>query len=109
MPSRPIVASLWVIALGACGGRSASEIDDRDGIDAAIGGIEDAVVIVDAYHVSLDGNDAVSCEDAKNAATPKRTIGDALTCVTAGETLLVRGGRYDEVLRNNVPSGTSWS
>jgi parallel beta-helix repeat protein len=46
-------------------------------------------------------------------STPKRTIKASLTCLSAGDTLYIRGGQYPEQLHSvfgtNWPSGTSWN
>jgi hypothetical protein len=61
------------------------------------------------YYVSTSGNDNNSCAAAQNAATPKRTLNNAVRCLTPGSTLWVRGGTYPEQLSATIPSGTSWS
>ncbi len=68
------------------------------------------------YYVATTGSDAYSCAQAKNPATPKRTITAALACVGpagtdagAGYTVQVASGTYDERLVDKIPSGTSWS
>jgi parallel beta-helix repeat protein len=37
------------------------------------------------------------------------TVAGGLACLVPGDTLLVRGGTYNESISNNVPAGTSWS
>ena len=67
------------------------------------------------YYVATNGNDSRSCSTATNINTPKGTLSNAVTCLSAGDTLYIRGGTYtgsnntidSEV--NTVPSGTSWS
>jgi len=64
------------------------------------------------YYVSKTGNNSTSCAQAQSTSTPKGTIGAGLGCLVAGDTLLVRAGTYDEVIKDNVvsvPSGTSWT
>ena len=64
------------------------------------------------YYVATQGDDARSCLTAANANTPKRTINNAVPCLQAGDTLLIRGGVYPEALNEyyrRIPSGTSWS
>ena len=60
------------------------------------------------YYVAKNGSDANTCELAQSDAAPKQTITDALTCLSAGDTLLVRAGTYDEVLTNPAMYGDSW-
>ena len=61
------------------------------------------------YHVSKAGSNSNSCAQAQSTGTTKLTIVGGLGCLSAGDTLLVRAGTYDERLTNNIPSGTSWS
>ncbi len=61
------------------------------------------------YYVSKSGNDGNSCAQAQSPSGSKQTIASGLKCLTAGDTLTVRAGTYDEGINNNVPSGTSWS
>jgi parallel beta-helix repeat protein len=53
------------------------------------------------YHVATLGNDSNTCDQAKNGATPKKTITSALTCVSAGEAIIVSGGTYEEMVTIN--------
>ena len=62
-----------------------------------------------AVYVAPAGNNAVSCAQAQNIATPKQTLNNAIGCLTPGTTLLIRGGTYAEALLDNIPSGTSWT
>jgi len=62
-----------------------------------------------AVYVAPAGNNAVSCAEAQNIATPKQTLNNAIGCLTPGTTLLIRGGTYAEALLDNIPSGTSWT
>jgi len=64
------------------------------------------------YYVATNGSDSTTCTQAQNQSTPKRRIAAGVACLTAGDTLYVRSGTYDEHLDSNVtviPSGTSWS
>ena len=61
------------------------------------------------YYVSTSGNNSYSCAQAQSTSTPKRTLNNAVACLSGGDTLLVRAGTYPEALLNNVPSGTSWT
>src|SRR5262245_52269294 len=61
------------------------------------------------YYVSTSGSDSFTCPQARATSTPKRTLAAAGACLAAGDTLLVRGGTYNEAMNNIVPSGTSWT
>ena len=65
------------------------------------------------YYVATNGSDSNNCSatvpTARTITTPKLTIAAALTCMTAGDTLLIRGGTYSGLILNNVPTGTSWA
>jgi parallel beta-helix repeat protein len=61
------------------------------------------------YYVSNTGSNSNSCTQAKSTSSPKQTLAAGLGCLGAGDTLLVRGGTYNEEINNNVPSGTSWN
>jgi hypothetical protein len=61
------------------------------------------------YYVSGTGYDVYTCAQAQNLSAPKQTINSAVSCLSAGDTLFVRGGTYAESLIGNVPSGTSWT
>jgi hypothetical protein len=61
------------------------------------------------YYVATNGQDTNSCAQAQSQSAPKLTLNNAIACLSAGDTLLVRGGTYVEQLYNNIPSGTSWS
>lgn len=69
------------------------------------------------YYVSNSaGSDARSCATAQTITTPKQTITSGLACLSAGDTLDIRGGTYAENI--SVPtsangsssgaSGSSW-
>lgn len=60
------------------------------------------------YYTSTAGDDRRDCATAQNISTPKRSINAGVACLSAGDTLLVRAGTYNEGL-SSVPSGTSWS
>lgn len=68
----------------------------------------------DTFYVAKTGtapsaSDANSCTTAKTITTPKLTIGSGVTCLSPGDTLLVRVGTYAEALLYSIPSGSSWS
>ena len=60
------------------------------------------------YYVAKNGSNVNSCAQAQSSSTPKSTVNGALGCLIAGDTLLVRGGVYDESI-SSMPSGTSWT
>ena len=68
-----------------------------------------------SYYVGKNGSDSNSCPSARYSTTPKSTIGAALACIGtspgagSGQIVEVAAGTYTESLRNNLPSGTSWS
>lgn len=47
-----------------------------------------------AYYVSNSGSNTNSCAAAKSSATPKQTIQGAFSCLSPGDTLIVRDGTY---------------
>ena len=56
-------------------------------------------------YVATTGNDT----NSGTQALPFRTLLKGVRALTAGDTLIVRGGAYNEGLPNVIPSGTSWS
>ena len=56
------------------------------------------------YYVAKNGNDGNSCAQARSVTSPRQTLEQAVGCLTAGDTLLVRAGVYAESLNNVVPS-----
>jgi parallel beta helix pectate lyase-like protein len=61
------------------------------------------------YYVSKAGSDNYSCAAAQSVSTPRLTINAGIGCLSAGDTLLIRAGSYDEVIKDNAVSGTSWT
>lgn len=64
------------------------------------------------YYVAPTGDDTRSCATAMDPATPRQTIRNGFDCVQPGETLVLRGGTYDEEVSNYagpIRGGTSWS
>ena len=70
------------------------------------------------FYVSTAGANSVTCAQAQNAQTPRRTINAGIACLAGGDTLIVKAGTYDEILTDyngisgytrRVPSGSSWS
>ncbi|MDP4201947.1 MAG: right-handed parallel beta-helix repeat-containing protein [Bacteroidota bacterium] len=63
------------------------------------------------YYVAKTGSDANTCTQAKNKASPKLSIAAGIQCLSAGDTLYIRAGVYNESINEynvNLPSGTSW-
>ena len=63
------------------------------------------------YYVSLTGSDSASCGQATRPDSARRTIAAGLGCLSAGDTLYIRGGTYQESIDDTqvtIPSGTSW-
>lgn len=62
------------------------------------------------YYVSLSGSDGFSCAQAQDIAQPKRTLAAAVACMSAGDTLYIRGGTWNEQINLVTPTsktGTS--
>lgn len=57
------------------------------------------------YYVATTGNNG----NPGTIGSPFQTLNYAVGQLSAGDTLLVRGGTYAESLVNVIPSGTSWS
>lgn len=68
-----------------------------------------AAPLAATYYVATTGSDANSCGTATSSGTPKASISNAAGCLSAGDTLLVRGGTYDDKLVNTALAGASWS
>src|SRR5690349_5585104 len=69
----------------------------------------------EVIHVSVAGDDAYSCAQAHDPATPRRTITAGILCVGggiagagAGHTVVVEPGVYEEAIWI-IPGGASWS
>src|SRR3990167_3742556 len=77
---------------------------------AEVEGKATPVPSVNSFYVSTTGSDSNSCAAAQNINTPKRTLNNAVSCLSAGKTLYIRGGTYKESLVNGViPPGDSWN
>jgi hypothetical protein len=76
-----------------------------------IGGVLHARAATAAtYYVATNGDDSRSCGTAQNISTPKATITNGAACLSGGgDTLLIRGGTYNEVVSTPIVSGTSWN
>lgn len=56
------------------------------------------------------GSDARTCNEAKDIMTPKATFASVLPCLSAGSTLYIRAGTYEQTIDSDdltVPVGTS--
>ena len=51
-------------------------------------------VFAATYYVATNGSNSNSCITAQNSTTPKTTVNSILSCVVAGDTVLIRGGSY---------------
>jgi parallel beta-helix repeat protein len=60
------------------------------------------------YYARPGGSDA-SCSAATNPATPRNSAVKGASCLSAGDTLVLGGGTYAEVLDQAIPSGTAGS
>jgi hypothetical protein len=62
------------------------------------------------YYVDKNvGSDTNSCAQAMNPAGPKQTINSGISCLSAGDTLIVKAGIYDEIFTNPFSqTGDSW-
>jgi parallel beta-helix repeat protein len=62
------------------------------------------------YYVDkIGGLDANSCAQAMNQLSPKQTITSGISCLSAGDTLIVKAGTYDESFDDPFANtGTSW-
>lgn len=60
------------------------------------------------YYTAKTGGNGNTCAQAQNESTPKLTIAGGIGCLSAGDTLVVKSGIYNESL-NSTPSGTSWA
>src|SRR6266566_4039560 len=61
------------------------------------------------YYVAKTGSDSNSCNSAQSPSTPKLTINAGAGCLSAGDTLIVKSGTYNEILADVIPSGTAGS
>ena len=60
------------------------------------------------YYVAKTGSDSNTCLQAQTEGTPKLTITSGATCLTPGDTLIIKTGLYAEQLTDEIPGGTSW-
>lgn len=48
------------------------------------------------YYVATTGTDGNTCGQAQSVSTPKRTINNGIGCLASGDTLIIKGGTYEE-------------
>lgn len=58
------------------------------------------------YYVSNGGTNN-SCAAATNPSTRRSTINNGIACLSAGDTLVIANGTYNERIDDNIPSGSS--
>ena len=62
------------------------------------------------YYVATTGSNTTSCAQAVNPSTPKQTISSGISCLSAGDTLIVKAGTYNEAFNDPFSNtGTSWT
>lgn len=63
-------------------------------------------------YVAQTGNDANSCATSEDITTPKRTLDSAVSCMTAGDILYIRGGTWNERInlqdKNITGTASAW-
>jgi hypothetical protein len=52
--------------------------------------------VAEVYYVGTTGSNRYSCEQAKNPATPKLTLGEGVACLRGGDTLVIGAGTYTD-------------
>ena len=50
------------------------------------------------YYIATTGSDSNSGSSIQPPSTPRRTTNAAASCLSAGDTLIVKAGTYDEVV-----------
>lgn len=60
------------------------------------------------YYVATTGS-STTCNNAQNINTPLNTITAGIACLSANDTLYIRGGTYNQNIATPSVSGTSWS
>ena len=62
------------------------------------------------YYVDKSGSNSNSCAQALNATSPRQTMNAGISCLSAGDTLIVRAGTYNETFSNPFSNtGNSWA
>jgi len=56
-------------------------------------------------YTAKTGSDGYTCTQVQSESTPKLTIAGGISCMSSGDTLIVKAGTYNESL-NNLPSGS---
>ncbi len=59
------------------------------------------------YYVSTTGSNSNSCSAAQTATTAKLTISAGVSCLSGGDTLIIKAGTYSNQEITNPPAGTS--
>jgi parallel beta-helix repeat protein len=74
----------------------------------AFGRISPLVAHAATYYVAKTGNNNNTCTKARSLSTPKHTIAAGLSCLSGGDTLIIKAGTYLEAINyKQVPSGIS--
>lgn len=67
-----------------------------------------SMAMATTYNVSKSGSNANSCATAQSGgASAKLTIAAGVSCLSAGDTLVIAAGTYTEAIQNAIPSGSS--
>src|SRR5207245_1085185 len=93
-PSLASVSATGLVTGGAAGVATITATSEGKSGTAAITVTAPPPSSGPAVYVAPAGNNAVSCAQAQNIATPKQTLTNAIGCLTPGTTLLIRGGTY---------------
>jgi parallel beta-helix repeat protein len=59
------------------------------------------------YYVAKTGSHNYTCAQAQSDSTPRLTINSGITCLSAGDTLVIKSGTYVEGINDTIPAGTS--
>jgi hypothetical protein len=68
-----------------------------------------AVLHSATFYVAKTGNDRHSCSQAQSISQPMLTIASGISCMKAGDTLVIEQGTYAEGIHDTLPAGTSAS
>jgi parallel beta-helix repeat protein len=104
MSMRSIASVALVVSLAACGGGSSTS--DASGSGTSIKsspGNASATVVASALYVSTSGND----NNPGTSSSPWRTFQHAANAASAGDTVYLRGGIYNEAVTVNVSGSAS--
>lgn len=61
------------------------------------------------FYVAKTGSNQNTCSNARSESGAKKTINAGASCLSSGDTLLIKSGTYVEGLENVIPGGTSWN